>query len=170
MLLVFDILFQFWSLFLVSSLFFQARISRLRAFLCEVCWFQYALCGFYCFCPFLIPQYGWSDFSTHCVVAWYMPFYFLFLWPYMVDVIGPLPFYISVHFLSSLSNIISFIDSVQLDLSKDDKYDKGSKMIFLSHNSTLSIFVTRRYERKTFTEWLDEISHKLHTPRVEKER
>lgn len=47
----------------------------------------------------------------------------------MVDMIGPLPFYISVRFLSSLSNIISFIDSVQLDLSKDDKYDKGNKMV-----------------------------------------
>lgn len=46
----------------------------------------------------------------------------------MVDMIGPLPFYISVHFVSSLSNLISFIDSVQLDLSKDDKYDKDNKM------------------------------------------
>lgn len=38
--------------------------------------------------------------SLHTVQS---PFYFLFLRRYMVDIIGPLPVYISVHFLSSLS-------------------------------------------------------------------
>lgn len=155
MLSVFDILFQFWSLFLEKSFLWRSKNLSTLCFplwslLVSICalrfllflsisyssmwlvWFLYTLCSrlVHAFLFSVSPAlHGWHNWSSSS----------LYFSSFPIIVV-----------------LISFIDSVQLDLSKDDKVKRMARYFHC--------------ERETFTEWLDEISHKLHTPRVEKER